>query len=172
MADKPQPKRARARAIASAKPAEKAPNGNARTLLTPEVQAAICAALERAVPLKYAAMAAGVAERTVHEWVERGERGEAPYSAFAAAVACAKGKAVVNLTDKALTGGAGSAQATFLLERRYRDDYGAAQRIEHAGSIDTSRERDLRIAEEIRKDPEAVKAMQDVIWRMTHQGGK
>lgn len=172
MANKPQPQRARTRATASAKSAKsarKAPRDNARGLLTTEVQTAICAALERAVPLKFAALAAGVGERTVHEWIQRGERGEQAYAQFSAAVACAKGKAVVNLTDKALAGGPGSAQATFLLERRYRDEYGAAQRIEHAGSISLPTAQEDRIAQAIRGNPKALDGVQAVITKFANE---
>lgn len=156
---KPQSQRARARGGQRKSPA------SGTTLLTPEVEAGVCAAIEKSVPLKYAALANGISERTLHEWLRRGENGEAPYDAFAAAVECAKGKAVVSLTDKALAGGAGSSQATFLLERRYRDEYGAAQRIEHAGSISLPTAQEDRIAEAIRGNPKALDGVQAVITR-------
>lgn len=101
--------------------------------LTPEVESEICKALEIAVPLKYAAEAAGIAESTVHEWLERGEKGEEPFATFAVAVSRARAKAVRNLSAKALGGGPGSSQATWFLERRFRQEYGPVQKLEHSG---------------------------------------
>lgn len=102
----------------------------------------------------------------MHEWLQRGKRGESPFAEFVVAVECAKGKAVEKLTDRALAGGPGSAQATFLLERRYREEYGPAQRIEHAGSIGLPLAQNDRIAEAIRKDPRALDAVQSIVSQL------
>jgi hypothetical protein len=100
------------------------------TLLTDTVSEAICVNLELAMPLKLAAECEGIGERTVHEWIERGENGEEPFSAFSAAVTRARAMAAKNLTKSALAGGKGSGAASWFLERRFRADYGAHQTID------------------------------------------
>lgn len=52
------------------------------TSLTPEVQATICAAIERGHYREVAASLAGVTYRTLRNWEQRGETGEAPYAEF------------------------------------------------------------------------------------------
>lgn len=101
--------------------------------LTPKVIEGIVEALKVSVPLNHAAAAQGVSETQVHEWMKRGRAGEKPYDEFSDAVTRAQSQAVLNLTSIALGGGKGSSQATWLLERRYRQEYGPTQRIEHSG---------------------------------------
>lgn len=103
------------------------------TLLTPELQSTICRALELSVPDKYAAESAGISDRAFREWCEQGESGREPYAAFLAAVTRARARAVVRLTLRALRG---SSQATWLLERRYREDYGPVQKVQLGGDPD------------------------------------
>ena len=50
-------------------------------LLTPETQQAICAALEIAVPINSAVIAAGVSEQLYRQWMDKGEAGTEPYAA-------------------------------------------------------------------------------------------
>lgn len=109
------------------------------TKLTPEIQKAICDMLEIAVAEKHAAEANGIAEQTFHEWMRRGEAGESPYDDFYVAATRARARAIPNLHIKALQGGKGSSQALWFLERRFREEYGPSQRIEHAGSIEGER---------------------------------
>ena len=99
-------------------------------MLTPEIQDAIWADLELALPDKYAAEANGIASSTFYEWLEKGAAGEEPYVTFSAGVTIARARAVRKLTERALAGGSGCSQATWLLERRYRKDYGPQQKIE------------------------------------------
>ena len=77
------------------------------TLLTDEVQAAICESLSRGAYFKAALAAAGVDEDTGREWRARGrgtdpDRGDETgvYAAFAAAVEEAKGRKVTSCTGK------------------------------------------------------------------------
>jgi hypothetical protein len=88
------------------------------------VTTAICKALEIGVPFRYAAIAHGISETTAHEWMRRGEAGERRYKPFSDAVTRARAKAVLNLTTLALGGGKGSSAAQWVLERRYREEYG------------------------------------------------
>jgi hypothetical protein len=106
------------------------PKGRSPDRITPELTEAICQKLELSVPEKYAAQAAGVPERTYYRWVQLGEKGRAPYAAFVAAVTRARASAVCSLTVRVLGGGKGSSGATWLLERRFREDYGPSQKLE------------------------------------------
>jgi hypothetical protein len=84
----------------------------------------ICGALEMVDPEKYAARANGISGSTFHDWMKKGADGIEPYASFREAVDRSSAQAVVNLTARALAGGNGSSQATWFLERRFRDDYG------------------------------------------------
>lgn len=117
------------------------------TLLTPEVQEEICQALKISVPIKHAALAAGVSERDFEHWMEYGRAGKEPFAEFLSAVTRAQSQAVKNLTTITLTGGKGSGGAQFLLERRFREHYGRQERVEmtgaNGGPIATANVRDL-----------------------------
>jgi transposase len=103
------------------------------TKLTPEVQRAICESIALSIPNKYAADEAGIDEDTFASWMRRGREGRAPYAAFYRAVTRARASAVKSLTVRVLGGGKGSAGATWLLERRFREDYGPSQKLELSG---------------------------------------
>jgi hypothetical protein len=111
----------------------KAPTGRppgSSTLLTAELTKRICDRLEIAVPEKWAAEEHGIDEGTFHSWMRKGAAGVEPYVAFREAVTRAKAKAVSNLHVRALAGGKGSSQATWMLERRYWRDYAEHKRVE------------------------------------------
>jgi hypothetical protein len=104
------------------------------TKLTPEIQAEICGKIAPgSVSIRSAATSSGVSYESVKTWIRRGASGEEPYASFARAVECARGQAEVNLSAKALAGGKGSSVATWMLERRFREDYGPVNRLEHSG---------------------------------------
>jgi hypothetical protein len=104
------------------------------TKLTPEVSATICKETELALSLEKAANLADVDLSTVKHWIKRGkETGEEPYASFAIAIARARAQAAKNFTLIALSGRKGSDKATFFLERRFREDYGPVNRLEHSG---------------------------------------
>lgn len=100
------------------------------TKLTPEAQRAICESIALSIPNKYASEEAGIDEDTFALWMRKGREGRAPYAAFYRAVTRARASAVKSLTVRVLGGGKGSAGATWLLERRYREDYGPSQKVE------------------------------------------
>jgi hypothetical protein len=102
-------------------------------MLTRENTAAICEALEMAVPLNHAAGARGISEGTVNDWMEKGRKGIEPYAAFAATISRARHIAVQKLASKALEGGPGSGNASWMLGVRFRQEYGPIQRLEHSG---------------------------------------
>ena len=102
-------------------------------LLNPERTQAICGLLESGVPEKYAAEANDVDEVTFHGWMKKGLDGTEPYAGFRKAVTRARARGAINLHTRVLNGGKGCMGAQFALERRFRDEYGPRQRIEHAG---------------------------------------
>jgi hypothetical protein len=99
-------------------------------MLTPEAQRAICESIALSIPNKYAAEEAGIDEDTFALWMRKGREGRPLYGAFYRAVTRARACAVKSLTVRVLGGGKGSSGATWLLERRFRDDYGPSQKLE------------------------------------------
>lgn len=104
--------------------ATKKPEGVARpagrppkTEVEPAIAKAICRNLEMGLPLTLAAEAEGVGRATVHEWI-------AKFSDFHGQITRARARGALLLTRRSLRGGPGSGQATWHLERRYREDYG------------------------------------------------
>ncbi len=94
------------------------------TLCTHEVTDAIAAYLERGIALGTAAQACGISEADASHWMTWGAAGRKPYDDFFKAVAHARAIGEIYLHDKAIEGGKGSSQATWLLERRFRERYG------------------------------------------------
>lgn len=88
---------------------------------------------ELGVSATAAAAEAGVAPRTLAEWIEAGTAGDERFSAFAADLTRARAAAEAKLVRKALGGGKGSSGAAFILERRYHVDYGRRERLEVSG---------------------------------------
>ena len=78
---------------------------------------AICDNLELGLPLDLAAEAEGVPRRTVRDWVEQ-------FREFSEQITRARALGEINLHRKALEGGPGSSQATWILERCFREHYG------------------------------------------------
>lgn len=108
------------------------------TSLTPEVQDAIVASIQDGNYRTTAAQSAGVCERSLYNWLERGEKGEEPYAEFMQAMKRAEASAESNLLDQirhaqpAVTGegghGADLWQAkAWIMERRWPKRW--AQRV-------------------------------------------
>lgn len=105
------------------------------TGLTPEVSAAICAAIrETACSVYTAALAAGVDWSMVYRWERWGREGKQPFAQFCQAVMRARAEAELDLVrgfKKADREGLRSTQYyPFMLERRYPNDYGNRIKIE------------------------------------------
>jgi hypothetical protein len=63
-----------------------------------------------------------------------------------------------------LGGGSGSSQATWFLERRFREEYGSHLSVRGAaGEAPVRIEAELKIAEAIRANPEAVKKIHEAM---------
>jgi hypothetical protein len=148
-------------------PKERGRTSGRSSKLTPEIEKTICKALELSVPEKYAARANGVGESTFHDWMKKGAAGIEPYAAFREAVEQSKARAVVNLTARALGGGSGSSQATWFLERRFRDEYGAQVQVGGIAGGDPIRIDDERqAADATRSDPAATAKLHEIIAQL------
>jgi hypothetical protein len=132
--------------------------------LTPEIQKAICKALELSVPEKYAAQANRISESTFHDWMKKGAAGIEPYAGFREAVEQSIAQAVVNLTARALSGGNGSSQAPWFLERRFRGEYGAQVQVGGiAGGEPMRIDAERQAADATRADPIATAKLHEII---------
>lgn len=107
------------------------------TLLTLEVQAAIVNAIERGHYRETAANLAGVTYRTLRNWEERGETGEAPYAAFFQALKRAEAVAEDSLLQQiqkaqpAIVGAQGAdlwQAKAWIMERRWPGRWGGRVR--------------------------------------------
>jgi hypothetical protein len=94
--------------------------------LTSEVQKTIIEAVADGVPLKYAAQAAGIGERTVARWKRLGKSPEnADYAAFSTALKKAEGEAIARNVRIVKTAAETTwTAAAWWLERRYPGDFG------------------------------------------------
>lgn len=100
------------------------------TKLTDDVQAKIVDAVADGAPLKFAAEAAGVNERSVVRWMARGRNNEKPFRAFLSAVKAAESKCVHSSIKTLLDHGKTSWQAkAWWLERRFPDHFGTESRV-------------------------------------------
>lgn len=107
------------------------------TLLTPELQDAICAAIRRGMYAVRACALVGVSKTSFYAWKTRGDAGEEPYADFLAAVTqaeaefqeasleciAAAAKPLVAEDGKLVAAGDWRA-LSWVMERRFPDDYG------------------------------------------------
>ncbi len=117
------------------------------TSLTPEVQEAILAAIRSGNYKRTAAQKAGICEKTLYNWEERGEKGEEPFAGFLQAVKKAEADAESVLLDEVrsaqpgVTGshGADLWQAkAWILERRWPKRWAARVRQAVTEELDCS----------------------------------
>lgn len=105
--------------------------GGRPTALTPAVHDEIVKHLRAGAFLVHAAAAAGIAKRTVLEWIERGERGDAAYRAFyidvqrERALDAIRAQSIITRAQLGTINGDWKA-AAWTLERKYPREYGAA----------------------------------------------
>ena len=101
------------------------------TKLTPEVQQAICDALERGEVHVHAIEHGGIGETTYYEWLAKGEEGIKPYAEFRAATIRAESRGRKKIFDQIQAHAEDDWRAgAFLLERRYPQHYGKAARVD------------------------------------------
>lgn len=131
--------------------------------LTHALKENIFAGLRLGLPAKHAAEAEGVPERTYYDWLRKGEQGLEPYRSFALGVMRATAEGVKNLTVRMLAGGAGAAQAAWLLERRFPREYGSQSMNRTARDEEEQLRRNLDVAKRIRSNPEASAKIHEAI---------
>lgn len=109
------------------------------TLLTPEVQAVLVEAIRKGHYRETAAHLAGVTRRTLNNWEQRGETGEAPYAEFFLAIKKAEAEAEDTLLGEIRAaqpavsgpGGAGAdlwQARAWVMERRWPSRWGGRVR--------------------------------------------
>lgn len=124
---------------------------------TPELTDAMCRDIEIGVPAKLAAEANDLDESTFYDWMRKGLAGTKPYAVFYRAVKRSRGRLARNLIARALAGGPGAAQALWLLERCFPEEFGKYVRISGISGADPTRIRnEVRTAELLRNSPAAV----------------
>jgi hypothetical protein len=140
-----------------------------RPKLTPELEKEICKYLELSVPAKYAAKSCGISESTFHDWMSKGAAGIEPYAGFRDAVERSSARAVPNLTARALSGAKGSSQATWLLERLFRNEYGPQLQIGGiAGGEPIRIDAERQAADATRADPVATAKLHEIIGQLSN----
>jgi hypothetical protein len=131
--------------------------------LTRALQENIFAGLRICLPAKHAAEREGVPERTFYDWLRKGEQGLEPYRSFALGVMRATAEGAANLTARMLAGGPGAAQAAWLLERRFRREYGLQSVNRPPPDEEDGLRRGLHLGEAIRSNPEATEKMHEAL---------
>lgn len=111
------------------------------TLLTPEVQASIVASLEEGMYRAVAAQLAGIGERTLYLWLERGERGEEPYAEFLHAVKSAEAIAERDVIRAVKMGLEGWQSKAWVAERRWPKRWAARVRTAVTEEVDAFTDR-------------------------------
>jgi hypothetical protein len=105
------------------------------TLLTDEIQQRICAALAGNQFMATAAALVGISTKTVYGWLKKGAEGDPRYVGFVAevekAIAQGQGRLVQKIDAAAQQGS--TADAKWLLERRYANEWGKKDRVEVGG---------------------------------------
>lgn len=135
------------------------------TKLTPEVQAAIVAALEKGNYRATAAAAAGVHRNTLINWEKWGEEGREPYAAFLTAMQRAEAKSEMDLLEDirmakpgtpGVTGADVWTNKAWILERRYASRWCARVKQQVAENVDA-------LTAKLKADPELHRKVTDVL---------
>lgn len=135
------------------------------TSLTPEVQATIVAAIETGNYRDTACRAAGVSDRSLRNWCERGETGEEPYASFFDALQAAEAKAEMALLAQIKDAQAGTPGVSgadlwqsraWVMERRWPKRWAARVRTVVAEEVEG-------LLARVKKDPELARKVADVL---------
>ena len=110
-----------------------------RTLLNQALTKRICASLEAGATLESAAVREGISERTLFNWLDRGEAGEAAFASFFFEVQRARAsyesrlrKVILNAAEGVLPRHADWKAAAWALERRFPRAYAPPRQREIA----------------------------------------
>jgi alpha-galactosidase/6-phospho-beta-glucosidase family protein len=123
--------------------------------LTPELTDVICDKLQKGMSYKLACQAAGINFSSFQLWMSKGEADDAEemFSTFsnrvhAAEAYCAE-QCLIRIQEKAQNGG--TFYDTWLLERRYPQDYGSRQHISTDQKVESKNENvNVEPTEEVR----------------------
>jgi len=104
--------------------------------LTEQREAILLKAIEEGMPLKHAAMLAGISYDSLNRWRIRGESEYAPpeFRDFCNALQRSEAIAMQRLVGR--IGDAGKSDwraAAWILERRFREEFAKTQQVEHSG---------------------------------------
>lgn len=106
------------------------------SLLTEDLQAMLLSGIEEGLPLKQAAMLAGICYETLNRWRKKGESESAPpeFRHFCQALQRSEAVAMQRLVSQvSKAGNTDWRAAAWILERRHPDEFGKAEKIEHTG---------------------------------------
>ncbi len=106
------------------------------SLLTPEREARLMGAIEKGMPLKQAAMLAGMSYETLNRWRLQGEAEDAAleFRHFWQALRKAQAVAMERLLSRIDTASLSDWKAAaWLLERRHPEEFAKPQKLEHSG---------------------------------------
>jgi len=138
--------------------------------LTPELQKKIGDNITLGMPLKFAAEAAGISEKTFYLWMDRGDKEEkGQYHDFFIYCNNCKSRAVqlhLKLITKAATDGAWQASA-WILERRHPEEFGRRDKID--AHIDGSMKHEITDPEKM-TDEELQQAIKDELRKISTAG--
>lgn len=104
--------------------------------LTDEITRTITQAIAAGNYQRTAMKLAGIGESTFYQWLELGRQGRKPYKEFAESVE--KAQAQAEARNVAIIEQAASESwqaAAWWLERRFPDDWGRKERVEHGGNV-------------------------------------
>lgn len=117
-------------------PKKSLPGRGRPCLLTTEREGILLKAIEDGLPLKQAAMLAGISYDTFNRWRIKGESESAPdeFRDFCKALRHSEAIAMQRLVGRIQSAGETDWKASaWMLEKRFPDEFGKPQRIEHSG---------------------------------------
>ena len=102
------------------------------TLLTPELQEAICAYIARDDMYAVVACAlCNITEKTYYRWIERGRDGEEPYASFCQSIKEAEAQAELQLSRDMKDDPRHWQMYMTIKERRFADRWAKRERVQH-----------------------------------------
>lgn len=116
-------------------PKKSPPQGGRPCLLTPSCKAILLKAIEEGMPLKQAAMAAGVSYDSMNRWRKRGESENEPlmFRKFCKELQRSEAIAMQRLIGRIQAAGETDWKASaWMLEKRFPEEFGKVQRVEHS----------------------------------------
>jgi hypothetical protein len=117
-------------------PKKQPPKPGSPCLLTKRCEAVLLKAIEDGMPLKHAAMIAGISYDTLNRWRNKGESEFAPIEFRDFCKALRRAEAVAMQRLLSLISNAGQTDwkaAAWTLERRFPDEFSKPQKLEHSG---------------------------------------